>query len=351
MLSTPVRTRFIAIEVQFHCKRYRGSWVLLGARAVVPCAVWHGRGALDLDLLWRAYVSHFDSEHSFHFLKQVLGWTNYPAGVAPRTNRSLVLAGASRVHTVALSTQCNWPATSHGSDAASGDPCCLTALSVLLLMLVAANASKPCEPSPAWFLDVRKAVRPTRLVSAQSPTGAVATLRCYYQSTVPGRFKFSGPEQLGPESAWDLQFMRHALEEAARAAEMGEVPVGAVVVRGEEILAAAHNEREATQDPTAHAELLAIRRAAARTGSWRLTGCTLYTTLEPCPMCAGALHASRVSRLVYAAPDPKSGAAGTLYDLPTDPRLNHTYPYTSGILQSEAAALLQAFFEQRRRKQ
>lgn len=142
--------------------------------------------------------------------------------------------------------------------------------------------------------------------------------------------------------------MRRALEEAEKAAEKGEVPVGAVVARGEEILATAHNEREATQDPTAHAELLALRRAATHTGSWRLTGCTLYTTLEPCPMCAGALHAARISRLVYAAPDPKAGAAGTLYDFPTDSRLNHTYPYTSGILQSEAASLLQTFFRQRR---
>jgi tRNA(adenine34) deaminase len=157
-------------------------------------------------------------------------------------------------------------------------------------------------------------------------------------------------EKLEPEATRDLRLMRHALKEAARAAELGEVPVGAVVARGEEILATAHNERETTKDPTAHAELLALRRAAARTGSWRLTGCTLYTTLEPCPMCAGALHAARISRLVYAAPDPKAGAAGTLYDLPADSRLNHTYPYTRGILQSEAAALLRAFFEQRRCK-
>ena len=148
----------------------------------------------------------------------------------------------------------------------------------------------------------------------------------------------------------DLRLMRRALEEARKAAERGEVPVGAVVARGEEILAIAHNERETTQDPTAHAELLALRRAAVRMESWRLTGCTLYSTLEPCPMCAGALHAARISRLVYAVPDPKAGAAGTLYDLPADSRLNHTYPYTRGILQSEAAALLQAFFKQRRSK-
>ena len=155
--------------------------------------------------------------------------------------------------------------------------------------------------------------------------------------------------ELDPEAARDLRLMRRALEEAAQAAELGEVPVGAVIARGEEILATAHNEREATNDPTAHAELLAVRRAAARTRrSWRLTGCTLYSTLEPCLMCAGALHAARISRLVYATSDPKAGAAGTLYDFPTDSRLNHTYPYTCGILQSEAAALLQIFFKQLR---
>ena len=151
--------------------------------------------------------------------------------------------------------------------------------------------------------------------------------------------------------ATDLAMMRRALEEAARAAELGEVPVGAVVARGEEILAVAHNERETTKDPTAHAELLALRRAARNLGTWRLTHCTLYATLEPCPMCAGALHAARVGRLVYAAPDPKSGAAGTLYDLPADVRLNHTYPYTAGVLQPESTALLRAFFKRRRYKQ
>ncbi|MDQ3912931.1 MAG: tRNA adenosine(34) deaminase TadA [Actinomycetota bacterium] len=145
--------------------------------------------------------------------------------------------------------------------------------------------------------------------------------------------------------------MRLALKEAAQAAEEGEVPVGAVVARGEEVLAAAHNRRETSKDPTAHAELLALRRAAKKLGNWRLTNCTLYTTLEPCPMCAGALHAARVSRLVYAAPDPKAGAAGTLYDLPADSRLNHTYPYTSGTMREEAATLLYAFFKQRRGKE
>jgi tRNA(adenine34) deaminase len=156
------------------------------------------------------------------------------------------------------------------------------------------------------------------------------------------------PSKSNPEAALDLRLMRRALEEAKKAAEMGEVPVGAVVSRGEEVLAVAHNERETTKDPTAHAELLALRRAAAYLKSWRLVGCTLYTTLEPCPMCAGALHAARISRLVYAIADPKAGAAGTLYNLPADSRLNHTFRTTSGLLGAEAANLLRAFFQRRR---
>jgi tRNA(adenine34) deaminase len=151
-------------------------------------------------------------------------------------------------------------------------------------------------------------------------------------------------------SETDLAMMRRALLAAEEAAEQGEVPVGAVVARGEEILAVAANEREATGDPTSHAELLAIRRASATTGGWRLTGCTLYATLEPCPMCAGAAHASRLSRLVYAAPDPKAGYAGTLHNTPTDARLNHTLIVESGLLEERAAALLRDFFRYRRRR-
>jgi tRNA(adenine34) deaminase len=140
----------------------------------------------------------------------------------------------------------------------------------------------------------------------------------------------------------DLAMMRRALLAAESAAEKGEVPVGAVVARGGEVLAVAANEREATGDPTAHAELLAIRRASATTGGWRLAGCTLYATLEPCPMCAGAAHASRLSRLVYAAPDPKAGYADT--------RLNHTLPVEGGLLAERAATLLREFFHHRRRR-
>jgi tRNA(adenine34) deaminase len=126
------------------------------------------------------------------------------------------------------------------------------------------------------------------------------------------------------------------------------VPVGAVVARGDDVLAIAANRREATGDPTAHAELLAIRRAAAALGGWRLTGCTLYSTLEPCPMCAGAAQAARLQRLVYAAPDPKAGYAGTLHDVPADDRLNHTIAVERGVLEAEAAELLRNFFKSRR---
>ncbi|HEY6675061.1 MAG TPA: nucleoside deaminase [Rubrobacteraceae bacterium] len=151
-------------------------------------------------------------------------------------------------------------------------------------------------------------------------------------------------------SETDLAMMRRALLAAEDAAEKGEVPVGAVVARGGEILAVASNEREATGDPTSHAELLAIRRASAALGGWRLTDCTLYATLEPCPMCAGAAHAARLSRLVYAAPDPKAGYAGTLHTIPADTRLNHTLPVEGGLLEESAATLLRDFFRNRRRK-
>jgi tRNA(adenine34) deaminase len=152
------------------------------------------------------------------------------------------------------------------------------------------------------------------------------------------------------ESSTDLAMMRRALLAARKAAEKGEVPVGAVVARGAEVLAVAANERETTQDPTAHAELLAIRQAANTLGGWRLSGCTLYSTLEPCPMCAGAAHAARISRLVYATPDPKAGYAGTLHNTPADVRLNHTIAVEKGLLEAEAAELLRVFFKNRRKK-
>ena len=143
--------------------------------------------------------------------------------------------------------------------------------------------------------------------------------------------------------------MRAALDQAALAVEHGDVPVGAVVLRDGEIIAARHNERELTGDPTAHAELLAVRDAATVVGHWRLDDCTVVVTLEPCPMCAGALVNARVGRLVYGATDPKAGATGSLMNLVQDARLNHRMPIESGIDAVECGALLKSFFATRRR--
>jgi tRNA(adenine34) deaminase len=146
----------------------------------------------------------------------------------------------------------------------------------------------------------------------------------------------------------DESAMRAALEEARAALDHDDVPIGAVVVRDGEVIAARHNEREATNDPTAHAEVLALRDAAKAVGSWRLTDCTLYVTVEPCVMCAGAVINARVGRLVYGAPDLKAGATASLYNVCADPRLNHNPPVTHGILAEDAAALLAEFFRSRR---
>lgn len=146
----------------------------------------------------------------------------------------------------------------------------------------------------------------------------------------------------------DRRWMAEALGLAQRAREAGDVPVGAVVVREGEVLGRGWNRREADADPTAHAELLALREAAGRAGSWRLEGAVLYVTLEPCAMCAGALVNARIGRLVYGAADPKAGACGSLYDLPSDPRLNHRFPVTAGVLAGESARLLRDFFQERR---
>jgi tRNA(adenine34) deaminase len=152
------------------------------------------------------------------------------------------------------------------------------------------------------------------------------------------------------ENSEDRVFMLAALAEARRAAALGEVPIGAVVVRGGEVLGRGHNRREIDGDPLAHAEVLAIREAARRIEGWRLTGTTLYVTLEPCPMCAGALVASRIARLVYGAVDPKAGYCGTLGNLVQDSRLNHRLEVTAGVLEAECAALLRDFFAALRRR-
>ncbi|MBN2800010.1 MAG: nucleoside deaminase [Deltaproteobacteria bacterium] len=143
-------------------------------------------------------------------------------------------------------------------------------------------------------------------------------------------------------------FMERALALAAQAAELGEVPVGAVVVKDGQIIAEAHNLRERAQDPTAHAELLAIRLAAEKLGTWRLEGCTVVVTLEPCPMCAGAMVQSRVERCVFGCTDPKGGFAGTVGDLSNVPQLNHSFEVHGGLMGEEAAGLLKTFFRQLR---
>ncbi len=156
------------------------------------------------------------------------------------------------------------------------------------------------------------------------------------------------PEDPAARSLSDEAAMHVALDEARAALEHGDVPVGAVALTGEGIVARAHNERERRADPTAHAELLALRSAAEALGSWRLSGVTMVVTLEPCPMCAGALIAARVGRLVFGAPDPRAGACGSLYNLCADPRLNHELPVTRGVLEDDAAHLLREFFAVRR---
>lgn len=156
-------------------------------------------------------------------------------------------------------------------------------------------------------------------------------------------------EETGTEGR-DLDGLRMglALDEARRAADEGEVPIGAVVVCDGEVVARAHNRRETDRDPSAHAEFIALREAAQALGRWRLTGCTVYVTLEPCLMCAGLMVNARIDRCVYGASDPKAGALGTLYDVSADPRLNHAFAVTAGVRADEAAELLRAFFRSRR---
>ena len=157
---------------------------------------------------------------------------------------------------------------------------------------------------------------------------------------------------LGPDPAGlsmsDEGFMRLAIAEAERALVHDDVPIGAVVVVDGQVVASACNERELRKDPTAHAEILALRAASERLGTWRLTGASLYATLEPCPMCAGALVLARITRLVYGPQDPRAGAAFSLYNVVQDPRLNHQMEVTSGILGDECAGLLTTFFHGRR---
>ncbi|MFD1428597.1 tRNA(adenine34) deaminase [Kroppenstedtia sanguinis] len=146
------------------------------------------------------------------------------------------------------------------------------------------------------------------------------------------------------------QWMMEAIREAEQAEAKGEVPIGAILVREGEIIGRGHNLRESHQDPTAHAEIIAIREAADRLGGWRLAGCELVVTLEPCPMCAGAILLSRLDTLVYGAYDPKGGCAGTLMNLPQDDRFNHQVEVVGGILEQECAELLKTFFRNLRQR-
>ena len=148
----------------------------------------------------------------------------------------------------------------------------------------------------------------------------------------------------------DSAMMRRALAQANAAAQIGEIPVGAVVYRGQQVLSEAHNHREINHDPTGHAEILALRLAARQLGTWRLEGCSLAVTLEPCPMCAGALINARVQRLIYAVRDPKMGCVDTLYQLPTDIRFNHRLEVIEGVLADQCAAMLSEFFQKLRRR-
>lgn len=146
----------------------------------------------------------------------------------------------------------------------------------------------------------------------------------------------------------DEHFMRLALREAQRATDHGDVPIGAVVAHGGEVIAIAHNERELRQDPTAHAEIIALREASRAVGSWRVLDAVLYVTLEPCAMCAGAIVLSRIPRVVFGAADPKAGACGSVLDVVGEPRLNHRPEVAAGLLAGECGALLSEFFASRR---
>lgn len=146
----------------------------------------------------------------------------------------------------------------------------------------------------------------------------------------------------------DLFFMKLALQEAKRAAAVDEVPIGAVIVKDDEIISKAYNLRETLQDATAHAELLAIRKACEVLGTWRLNGCSLYVTLEPCPMCAGAIILSRVDRVVFGAKDPKGGACGSIVNLPADKRFNHRPEVVEGVMADECGEILTKFFQAKR---
>jgi tRNA(adenine34) deaminase len=155
-------------------------------------------------------------------------------------------------------------------------------------------------------------------------------------------------KKISNDKSTDEHFMQLAIEQAGIAEENGDVPIGAVIVHKDKIIGKAYNQREQLQDPTAHAEIIALTQAAAAIETWRLEGCTIYVTLEPCTMCAGALVLARIDRLVYGCDDPKAGAIKSLYNIVTDERLNHRIEVISGVLADQCSKLLQDFFKKRR---
>lgn len=158
----------------------------------------------------------------------------------------------------------------------------------------------------------------------------------------------STPSDSLPQNNQDAPYMELALQQARLAPLLGDVPIGAVLVHQNEVIAAAHNYRELSQDPTAHAEMIVIRQTAEQLKTWRLTDTTLYVTLEPCPMCAGAIVQARITRLVFGAWDPKAGACGSILNIPTERRFNHRVQVVGGLLEQESRALLQEFFRAKR---
>ena len=196
----------------------------------------------------------------------------------------------------------------------------------------------------------------TRLAGARlQPLGQLSTCKgtidwCLVSISQFSSKRYSSYMELQLDNHSDEHYMRLALDEAAKAAELGEVPIGAVVVNADGVIVTAHNRRELDRDPSAHAEFIALRDTAQKLGRWRLSDCTVYVTLEPCPMCAGLMQQARIKRCVYAAPDPKAGALGTLYRLHDDKRLNHSFQVNSGVLEEESRTLLQNFFAQLRGK-
>ena len=162
---------------------------------------------------------------------------------------------------------------------------------------------------------------------------------------------FDGADPIEPEVVdWDQLFMTQALRLAEQALEQDEVPVGAIIVHSNRVIGSGWNQREALQDPTAHAEMIALTQAAASLSSWRLENCILYVTLEPCAMCAGAILQSRVQRVVYGAADPKAGAVDSLFRLLDDPRLNHRAEVTAGVMADQCGLILSSFFQEKRRQ-